>query len=91
MFGGATSKALASHLKLQLIAVGKLMTAVMNPLKYKGPSRSLPILGHQYNALSQSVNLPSGKQKKYLKKLQSVLSALLVTSGDIESLFDYLS
>ena len=61
--------ALVVHLKSQPIAIEKLTTAVMNPLKCKGPSQSWPILSHQYNALSQSqaVNLPSMKQRKYLK------------------------
>ena len=91
VFGGAISLALAENLKSQLIAVGKLTTAVMNLLKCKGPSQILPILGHQYDALSRSVNLSSQKQQKYLTKLRSVRSALFATSKELESLLGYLS
>ena len=90
MFGGADPKAQANDLKNQLISVGRLTTAVMNLAKCKGPARSLAILGHQYNSLTQSVNLPPEKQQKYLAKLQSVLATERVTSKTLESLIGYL-
>ena len=90
VFGGADSQSLAAHLKSQLIAVGKLTTAVMNQLKCRGPSQNLGILGHQYNSVSRRVELPILKQEKYLAKLRLVLSLILVSSKDIESLVGYL-
>ena len=90
VFGGAISETLAAHLKNQLIAVGKLTTAVMNLDKCKGPSQSLCILGHQYNAQSRAVNLPLAKQQKYIAKLHAVLASRKVTSNNLESLIGYL-
>ena len=77
-------------MKSQLIATGKITTAVMNPLKCKGPAQILAILGHQYNAITQCVNLPEAKQHKYLAKLREVLAAVCVTSKQLESLLGYL-
>ena len=90
IFGGALSKAVGMNLKNQLIKVGKLTTAVMNTVKCEGPAQSLVVIGHLYNALSRTVSLPPRKQQKYLAKLRSVLSSVLVTSKELESLVGYL-
>ena len=84
--GGSVSKDFNMNLISQFISVGKLTTAVRNPLKCKGPSQSLTILGHQYDASSQRVKLLMAKQQKYLARLRVMLSVLWVTSKEIESL-----
>ena len=90
IFGGAISERQAGNLKSQLIAVGRLTTAVMNPLKCRGPAQSLVIIGHLYDAQLRRVKLPVCKQLKYLAKLRIVLSTLLITSKVLESLLGYL-
>ena len=90
IFGGAKSKALAAKLLSELIAVGRLTTAIMNPLKSKGPTQILAVLGLRYNALTRRVNLPPTKQEKYLKMLRETRSALLVKSKNLEKLLGYL-
>ena len=77
-------------MKSQLIAVGGLTTAVMNLGKCRGPHQALRIIGHFYDALAQTVKLPPCKQQKYLAKLRTVLSTLLVRSKELESLLGYL-
>ena len=47
VFGGADSRANAADLIAQLIEVGRLTTAVMNPLECRGPARVMVILGPQ--------------------------------------------
>ena len=72
------------------MSVGQLTTAVMNPSKCHGPYKIIDVLGLRYNAHTRHVRLPPSKQQKYLQKLQDTLSALIVTSKDIEKLIGYL-
>ena len=90
IFGGAGSKTLGTNLINQLISVGKLTTAVMNPLKCRGPAQILDILGLRYNAILRQVTIPDDKRMKYLGKIREVLSAFYVTSKDIVKLIGYL-
>ena len=90
VFGGATEEAHGLSLIQQLIAVGKLTTAVMNLLKCEGPAQELDILGLRYHAILRRVTITAGKQVKYLSKLRAVLSSFGVTSKDLEQLLGYL-
>ena len=91
VFGGAVSQDSGGHLKRQLVNTGELTTAVMNRPKCRGPAQSLAILGHQYNALLQRVNLPETKQQKYLGRIREVLSLPYITLKQLQSLVGYLS
>ena len=62
----------------------------MNLPKCRGPLQALRIIGHLYDAQAQTVKLPECKQQKYLAKLRTVLSTLLVRSKELESLLGYL-
>ena len=90
VFGGADSKSHAADLIAQLIAVGKVTTAVMNLLKCKGPARVMEILGQLFDAGTRKVTLPPGKRTKYLGKVREVLAATRVTSKTLEKLLGYL-
>ena len=90
IFGGANSFYQAMILKLQLIATGRITTAVMNQGKCLGPSQVLPILGFLYDAMLRRCTLPRDKQHKYLSKLLLILNARKATSKDIEKLLGYL-
>ena len=89
VFGGADSKANAADLIAQLIAVGKVTTAVMNPLKCRGPARVMVILGLQYDTILRQVTVPSAKLIKYLIKIKEVLASDCVTSKTLEQLLGY--
>ena len=82
---------MAHHLKAQLIAVGKLVTAVMNLPKCRGPAQRLVVLGHLYDAVARFVKLPPTKQQKYLGKLKLILAMRSIPSKELESLLGYLS
>ena len=58
VFGGAGTKSQAANLIAQLVDVGRVTTAVMNPLKSKGPAQVLEILGLMYDALLRRVSVP---------------------------------
>ena len=90
IFGGAGTFEQALDLKNQLTSVGVLTTAVMNPIKGKGPAQCLVILGLQYDAVRRHVRLPPEKQQKYLAKLRAVMSKKRVRSKQLEKLLGYL-
>ena len=90
VFGGADLKSHAADLIAQLIAVGKVTTAVMNRLKCKGPARVMEILGLLFDASARKVTVPPGKRDKYLRKIRKVLAATRVTSKTLEKLLGYL-
>ena len=56
IFGGANTYAEALHLRDELISVGKLTTAIMNPKKCKGPSKQMVILGFLYDAATRHMS-----------------------------------
>ena len=64
----------AADLIAQLIAVGKVTSAVMNPLKCRGPAGIMVILRLQYDAILRQVTDPPAKQSKYLIKVKEVLA-----------------
>lgn len=90
VFGGTRSKAQGAKLIKLLILVGRLTTAVMNPLKCEGPAQVLDVLGLRYNAVLRRVTITESKRVKYLSKLRVVLSSFRVLSGDVEQLLGYL-
>ena len=90
VFGGADSQVHGAYLKAQLVKVGKLTTAVMNPLKCKGPSQVLDILGFCFDAVLRRVNLPKKKQIKYRRAIRAALSATVINSKTLEKIIGYL-
>ena len=90
VFGGANTKEQAGIIFSEIISVGLLTTAVINKSKCHGPCQIIDVLGLRYNAIKRRVNLPPPKQEKYLQKLQDALSALIITSKDLEKLIGYL-
>ena len=70
----------AADLIAQLIAVEKVTTTVMNPLKCKGPARVMVILDQQYDAILRQVTVPPAKQIKYLNEIKVVLASECFTS-----------
>ena len=89
VFGGTRSKAQGVKLIKLLILVGKLTTAVMNPLKCEGPAQVLDVLGLRYSAVLRRVTITEAKRGKYLSKLRVVLSSFGVTSSDLGQLLGY--
>ena len=90
IFGGANEKQHAECLKQQLIETGVLTTATPNLEKCHGPTQKLAILGMTFDAVLKKVSLPERKQRKYLSKINEILSHGHASSKTLEKVVGYL-
>ena len=73
--GVKTDKRKAEILFDQLIAVGELTGAKMNPKKCCPPARVMEILGFLYDAVAKRCRLSTKKQTKYINQINVVLES----------------
>ena len=68
----------------ELLAVGNLTGAKMNRKKCLSPARVMEILGFIYDSNFKADRLSVSKQKKYLRRIEQVLRATVVTFKKLE-------
>ena len=81
----------ANFLFEQLIAVGELTGARMNPKKCCPPARKMKILGFMYDAITRSCRLSDKKQKKYMNRIDNVLESAYEMQKNLEKLVGNLT
>ena len=75
----------------ELLAVGNLTGAKMNRKKCLSPARVMEILGFIYDSIFKACRLSVSKQKKYLRRIDQVLRATVVTFKKLEKLVGNLT
>ena len=74
-----------------LLAVGDLTGAKMNRKKCHSPARIMVILGFIYDSILKTCRLSITKQEKYIRRIDSILSATIVSFKTLEKLVGNLT
>ena len=90
-FGGTNCRAHTQIMMETLSIVGRATATVINPAKSRGPATKMVILGLSYCSSTRSCRLGDAKRAKYMSRIQSVISAPLTTSKQLEQLAGNLS